>query len=98
MLAFFRRFLNTWLARVFFVFLVGSFGLWGVADVVRNAILGGGEDGSSVANVGGQKIDVAELQDSSRRPARPAHPPERRASYPQPRKSAAAWPNRRSSN
>jgi peptidyl-prolyl cis-trans isomerase D len=64
MLAFFRRFLNTWLARVFFVVLVASFGLWGVADVVRNW---GGDDGSSVATVGGQKIDVGELQDASRR-------------------------------
>ena len=67
MLAFFRRFLDTWVARVFFVILVASFGLWGVADVVRNNIMGGGDDGSTVATVGGRKIDVAELQDSSRR-------------------------------
>jgi peptidyl-prolyl cis-trans isomerase D len=66
MLAFFRRFLDTWLARVFFVILVASFGLWGVADVVRNNILGG-DDGSTVATVGGHKIDVSELQDASRR-------------------------------
>ena len=64
MLAFFRRFLSTWAARVFFVVLVGSFGLWGVADVVRNW---GNDDGSSVATVGSQKIDVGELQDASRR-------------------------------
>jgi peptidyl-prolyl cis-trans isomerase D len=65
MLAFFRRFLSTWLAKLFFVVLVGSFGLWGVADVVRN--IGNTDDGSSVATVGGHKIDVAELQDASRR-------------------------------
>src|ERR1700712_2800149 len=66
MLAFFRRFLNTWAARVFFVILIASFGLWGVADVVRN-YFSGADDGTSVATVGGRKIDVAELQDASRR-------------------------------
>jgi peptidyl-prolyl cis-trans isomerase D len=66
MLAFFRRFLDTWVARVFFVILVASFGLWGVADVVRN-YFSGADDGTSVATVGSHKIDVSELQDSSRR-------------------------------
>lgn len=66
MLAFFRSFLNTWAARVFFVVLIASFGLWGVADVVRN-YFSGADDGTSVATVGGRKIDVAELQDASRR-------------------------------
>ncbi len=64
MLALCRRLLNTWAAKLFFVVLVASFGLWGVADVVRNL---GGDDGSSVATVGGRKIDVSELQDTTRR-------------------------------
>jgi peptidyl-prolyl cis-trans isomerase D len=64
MLALFRRFLNTWAARAFFVVLVASFGLWGVADVVRNL---GSDNGTTVANVGSQKIDVSELQDAARR-------------------------------
>ncbi len=63
MIALFRRFLNTWVARVFFLLLVGSFGLWGIADVVRNL----GQDGTAVATVGGRKIEVAELQESYRR-------------------------------
>ena len=65
MLAALRRFLTTWPAKLFFVVLVASFGLWGVADVARNLL--GGDDGSSVATVGGRKIDVAELQDAARR-------------------------------
>jgi peptidyl-prolyl cis-trans isomerase D len=64
MLALCRRLLNTWAARLFFVVLVASFGLWGVADVVRNL---GSDDGSTVATVGGHKIDVSELQDAARR-------------------------------
>ena len=64
MLALCRRMLNTWAAKLFFVVLVASFGLWGVADVVRNI---GGDDGSTVATVGSRKIDVSELQDAARR-------------------------------
>jgi peptidyl-prolyl cis-trans isomerase D len=63
MIALFRRFLGTWAARVFFLLLVGSFGLWGIADVVRNL----GQSGSTVATVGSSKVDVSELQDSYRR-------------------------------
>ncbi len=62
MLAIFRRFLATWPARVFFGVLVLSFGLWGVADVVRNI----GND-SSVATVGGERIEMPELQEAYRR-------------------------------
>lgn len=64
MLAALRRFIGTWPARAFFVVLVGSFGLWGVAGSLRGV---GSDDGSSVATVGGRKIDVAELQDAARR-------------------------------
>jgi len=62
MLATFRRSLSTWPVRLFFGLLVISFGLWGVADVVRNL---GAE--SSVASVAGQKIDMPELQEAYRR-------------------------------
>ena len=64
MLGLFRRFLDTWAARAFFVVLIGSFGLWGVADVIRNV---GGNDGVTVARVGDAKIGVTELQDAARR-------------------------------
>ena len=62
MLATFRRSLNTWPARLFFMLLVASFGLWGVADVVRNL----GRE-SSAASVGGRKIELPELQEAYRR-------------------------------
>jgi peptidyl-prolyl cis-trans isomerase D len=63
MLATFRRFLNTWVARVFFIVLLVSFGFWGIGDVVRNIAEGDG----SLATVGGRKIDVSEVQDVYRR-------------------------------
>ncbi len=63
MLAIFRRYLNTWAARLFFLVLVASFGLWGVADVIRN--LGAGD--GSVATVAGTKIELPELQEVYRR-------------------------------
>ena len=63
MLALFRRYLNTWVARAFFILLIASFGLWGVADVIRNL----GSDDGSVANVGGIKIEVPEAQEAYRR-------------------------------
>jgi peptidyl-prolyl cis-trans isomerase D len=57
MLAIFRRSLATWPVRVLFGVLVLAFGLWGVADVVRNI----GRD-SSVASVAGERIEMPELQ------------------------------------
>ena len=66
MLAALRRFAGTWPARILFVVLVGSFGLWGVAGLVGNTFTGGG-DPNAVATVGSQKIDPQELQDVSRR-------------------------------
>jgi peptidyl-prolyl cis-trans isomerase D len=62
MLAIFRRSLATWPVRVFFGILVLSFGLWGVADVIRNL----GSD-SAVAGVAGQSIEMPELQAAYRR-------------------------------
>jgi peptidyl-prolyl cis-trans isomerase D len=66
MLSSLRRFAGTWPAKVFFVLLVGSFGLWGVADVVRNFFDGGG-DPNSVATIGKQRVDPLELQQAARR-------------------------------
>ncbi len=62
MLTLVRRFLDTWLAKVFFIVLVASFGLWGVADVVRNL---GTE--TSLAVVGSRKIELPEAQEPYRR-------------------------------
>jgi peptidyl-prolyl cis-trans isomerase D len=62
MLAIFRRSLATWPVRLFFGVLVLSFGLWGVADVIRNL----GSD-SAVAGVAGQSIEMPELQEAYRR-------------------------------
>jgi peptidyl-prolyl cis-trans isomerase D len=62
MLTMFRRFIDTWIAKLLFVVLVASFGLWGVADVVRN--IGGS---SSLATVGDRKIELPEAQEAYRR-------------------------------
>jgi len=61
MLSLIRSFLGTWAARAFFIVLVGSFGLWGVADVVRNV----GRD-NAIATVGGHKIEAPEFQEAMR--------------------------------
>ncbi len=66
MLASLRRFAGTWPARILFVLLIGSFGLWGVAGLVGGS-LGGDSDPNAVATVGGQRVDPQELQDTSRR-------------------------------
>ena len=63
MLALFRRHLNSWVARLFFILLIGTFVLWGVGDVFRTL---GGDDGS-IATVGGRKIPMAEAQEAYRR-------------------------------
>jgi len=62
MLTLFRRFLETWVAKLFFIVLVGAFGLWGVADVIRNL----GSEGS-LAVVGSRKIELPEVQEAYRR-------------------------------
>jgi peptidyl-prolyl cis-trans isomerase D len=62
MLATFRRHLNSWVARLFFLLLVATFVLWGVGDVIRNA----GTDGS-LAVVDGHKIELPEAQEAYRR-------------------------------
>ena len=54
MLASFRRFANTWPARILFLVLVAAFGSWGIADVVRNI----GAGSSAVATVQGHDISA----------------------------------------
>jgi len=61
MLSLIRSFLGTWAARAFFIVLIASFGLWGVADVVRNV----GRD-NAVARVGDRKIEPPEFQEALR--------------------------------
>jgi peptidyl-prolyl cis-trans isomerase D len=62
MLSSFRRLAGTWPARIFFLLLTASFGLWGIGDVVRNI----GRD-TSAARVGGQRIELGELQEAYHR-------------------------------
>ncbi len=61
MLATFRRHLNSWVARLFFLLLVAVFVLWGVGDVIRNV---GGDD--ALATVGGQRVELPDVQDAYR--------------------------------
>ena len=66
MLVTFRRGLNTWPARLLFIFLVVMFVAWGVgSDILR--LITGGMSQSSVATVGGRTIEIPELQDAYRR-------------------------------
>lgn len=52
MLAAFRRHLDSWLVRAFFLLLVIAFAVWGVGDVIRLV----GSD-RAVATVAGIKLD-----------------------------------------
>lgn len=51
MLALFRRFLSTWVARLFFIVLIGTFALWGVNDMVSQI-----GTGTNIATVDGTAI------------------------------------------
>ena len=62
MLAILRRSLNTWPARLLFMLLIVAFGLWGIADVVRNI----GSSGAPV-RVAGRSIQLPELEEAYRR-------------------------------
>ncbi len=57
MLASFRRFANTWPARILFLVLVAAFASWGIADVVRNIGAGSG----AVATVQGHDITPSDF-------------------------------------
>ena len=57
MISAFRRSLDTWPVRAFFLIMVVAFIIWGVGDVIRMV----GTD-TWVAKVGGQTIEVPEVQ------------------------------------
>ena len=64
MLAMFRRHLNSWVARLFFILLIGVFVLWGVSGAIRNL---GQSTGTALALVDGQKIELPEALTAYRR-------------------------------
>lgn len=64
MLTTLRGYINTWPVRLLFLLLVGSFALWGVADVVRTMI---GVSETAVATVGSQTIELPALQEAYQR-------------------------------
>ncbi len=61
MLALLRRFLNTWAARVFFIVLLASFGLWGISGTIRDLT-----HDTALATVGDTKIEPGAFQDAFR--------------------------------
>ncbi len=61
MLHLFRRFLNTWAARAFFIVLIGSFGLWGISSTVQDLTRN-----TALATVGDRRIEPNEFQDAFR--------------------------------
>lgn len=62
MLTALRRLASTWVAKVLFVLLVLSFGIWGIGDTVRNL----GRD-TALARVDGEAIEMEEAQAALRR-------------------------------
>ncbi len=62
MLALFRRFLNTWAARAFFLVLIGSFCLWGISGTITNL-----NKDTALATVGDARIEPAEFQEDFRK-------------------------------
>ena len=62
MITAFRRYLETWVVRGFFLIMVLAFVFWGVGDVVR--LIG---TSTWVAKVGGQTIEGLQLQDAYQR-------------------------------
>ena len=63
MITTFRRYLETWVVRGFFMIMVAAFVVWGVGDVVRMI----GTSPTWVAKVGGQTIEGQQLQDAYQR-------------------------------
>src|SRR4051794_22661306 len=62
MITTFRRYLETWVVRGFFLIMVFAFISWGVGDVIR--LVG---TSTWVAKVGGQTIEGQQLQDAYQR-------------------------------
>ena len=66
MLTSLRNGLNTWPARLLFLFLVVVFVAWGIGgDMLR--LITGGLSSDSVASVGSRSVELPELQDAYRR-------------------------------
>ena len=59
MISAFRRMLDTWIARGFFLIMVLAFMSWGIGDVVR--LIG---TSTWAAKVGGQTIEGQQLQEA----------------------------------
>src|SRR5689334_21860368 len=62
MITAFRRYLETWVVRAFFMVMVLAFISWGVGDVIR--LIG---TSTWVAKVGSQTIEGAQLQQAYQR-------------------------------
>ncbi|HEY4253270.1 MAG TPA: SurA N-terminal domain-containing protein, partial [Roseomonas sp.] len=62
MLTALRKLAATWFAKLLFILLIGSFGIWGVEDVIRNV----GRD-DALARVDGLPISQEEAQQAARR-------------------------------
>lgn len=62
MITWFRRLAQSWIARVLFVLLIVSFGIWGIEDVVRNIWRE-----TAVVRMDGARIEVPEAQAAARR-------------------------------
>jgi peptidyl-prolyl cis-trans isomerase D len=63
MITAFRRYLETWVVRGFFLIMVAAFVLWGVGDVVRMV----GTSPTWVAKVGDQTVESQQLQEAYQR-------------------------------
>lgn len=66
MIGLMRRFLNTWVARAFFLVLVVAFGAWGIGDMLRT-LLHGGSSSTAIATLDGRSIEGAAFQDQFQR-------------------------------
>jgi peptidyl-prolyl cis-trans isomerase D len=62
MITWFRKLAQSWVAKVLFVLLILSFGIWGIEDVVRNIWRD-----SAVVRMEGATIDLPEAQNAARR-------------------------------
>ena len=62
MISTFRRYLDTWVVRAFFIILVACFGFWGIGDVMKMVTTS-----TWVAKVGDREIEPPELDQAYRR-------------------------------
>jgi len=62
MLTALRRLAGTWFAKLLFLLLILSFGIWGIEDIVRRI----GTD-TALVRVGGERIELPEAQQAARR-------------------------------